>query len=173
MDYISLISFSLNWVFQKGLKVLLILLVAFLINYIIQSFIVRTVRGKIKGKDNRKKRIDTVVGIFGGTSRFVISIFVILMILPEFGVNIAALLAGVGILGLAIGMASREIVADFLSGIFIIIEDQYNIGDRVRISGIEGTVEDITLRRTLIKDDSNLFHAIPNGQIKVVARKRG
>ncbi len=155
---------------SKTIKVIAIIVAALILNHILQRFIVRVVKKKINFKGSKKKRAETLIVIFGGTSKFIISIVSLLVILPEFGVNIAALLAGVGVLGLAVGMASREIVADFLSGIFIIIEDQYGIGDRIRIAGTEGEVREVTLRRTVIKDDSGMIHAIPNGQIKAVAK---
>jgi len=117
-----------------------------------------------------KERAETLIGVFGGTSKFVVGILTLLMILPEFGVNIGALLAGVGLLGLAVGMASRDIISDFLSGIFIILEDQFHVGDRVKIAGVEGEVIEMTLRRTVIKDGDNMLHLIPNGQIKTVGK---
>jgi len=122
-------------------------------------------------KEDKRKRAETLISIFGGTLKFTISIIALLMILSEFGVNIGPLLAGAGLVGLAVGMASREIVSDFLSGLFIILEDQYHVGDKVKIAGIEGEVKEITLRRTIIKDEGGLVHSIPNGQIKTVAKK--
>ena len=73
---------------------------------------------------------------------------------------------------LAVGMAARGIVADFIFGIFILLEGQYDIGDKVKIVGLEGIVEEITLRRTIIKDKEGAFHYIPNSQIKIVSRVR-
>ena len=96
----------------------------------------------------------------------------ILMILSELNVNIGPLLAGAGILGLAIGMASRDIISDFLSGFFIILENRYQVGDQVKIAGVEGRVTGISLRRTLLKDKTGKIHFIPNGQVKITSKSK-
>ncbi len=108
--------------------------------------------------------------VFSGTARFVLLIVASLMILSEIGMDIMPLLAGAGLLGLAVSMGSREIVADFLSGFFIILESQFYVGDKVKIGAVEGEVVDMTLRRTTIKDKDGATHAIPNGQIKAVTK---
>ncbi len=157
---------------SSGIKIVIIIILAIFFNIFLQKFIKRIIVKNIKTKTKKsKKRAETLVSVFIGTLRFIIAIAVLLMILPEFGINITALLAGVGVIGLAIGMASREIVSDFLSGIFIIIEDQYHIGDRIKVLNIEGEVTEITLRRTSIKDDTGLLHSICNSQIKTIAKK--
>lgn len=149
------------------MKILIIILSALFLNLFLDSFITFLVNKKIK----KGKRAKTLISVFQGTANFVIVISAILMILPELGINIAPLLAGVGVLGLAVGMASREIVSDFLSGIFIIIEDQYHVGDRIKVLNIEGKVKEITLRRTTIEDDNGFSHSICNSQIKTIATK--
>ena len=95
-----------------------------------------------------------------------------MMILPEFGVNVAPILAGVGLIGLAVGMAARDIISDFISGLFILLEDQYRVGDAVKLAGIEGTIEEITLRKTILKNSEGTRYSIPNSQIKIVAIKQ-
>lgn len=173
MSFFNIKDLNYIWILSKGLKVIFIIIGAFVANFIIKTFIAKGFKKKI-GKElgeKRKKRIKTLISVFEGTSKFLVSILAILIISSEFGININALLAGVGILGLAVGMASREIIADFLSGIFILIEDQYNIGDEVKIMGIEGKISEITLRKTIIKDKDGDTHMIPNGQIKIIARR--
>lgn len=168
------IGVVIPWFFSHGIKITSILLSAFLINrflqVLIEKIVKRTVEKRVDELEN-KKRADTLISIFGGTLNFIIWIAALLMILPEFGVNIAPILAGVGLLGLAVGMGARDIISDFISGIFILLEDQYRIGDEVKITGIEGRVSEITLRRTTIRSEDNVFHSIPNSQIKVVAKK--
>ncbi len=156
--------------FASLVRVSFIVLAAIVANNLVQRVIVRSIRKKFNFNGAYKDRVDTLIGIFSGTSKFVVSVLAVLLILPEFGVNIAALLAGIGVLGLAVSLAAQGIVTDFLSGIFIIIEDQYMIGDKIRVTGVEGTVREMSLRRTLIEDDSGVMHAIPNGQIKNVAK---
>lgn len=164
-----------NWVLTGGAKIVFIVLFAFLINVFLKVFINRGIKKYAAGKVNgeRKKRVQTLISVFGGTVSFSIWIIAILMVLPELGLNIAPILAGLGLAGLAVGMAARDIIADFISGLFILLEGQYFVGDRVKISGIEGEVKEITLRRTIIKDDTGLFHSFPNSQIKLVSRKLG
>ncbi|MDI6883210.1 MAG: mechanosensitive ion channel [Patescibacteria group bacterium] len=162
------------WFFSHGLKVILILIAASLVNRFLATFIKKFVKKQIKDKtseEKRRKRAETLISVFYGTTEFIIWIVAILMILPEFGINIAPILAGLGVAGLAVGMAAREIISDFISGLFIILESQYSVGDKVKIAGIEGEVKMITLRRTIIKEGTGILHSIPNSQIKLVSKK--
>jgi moderate conductance mechanosensitive channel len=79
------------------------------------------------------------------------------------------LLASAGIAGLAIGFGAQTLVKDFINGFFVLLEDQYNIGDAVRMAGVKGTVEDMTLRRTVLRDDDGTLHTIPNSQVQIVS----
>lgn len=166
-----------NPLLLKGIKILAIIIVALLINRFGRIFIDKLIRQLVKQQGDglkikqRKKRANTLISVLGGTLEFVIGVTALLMVLSSFGVEIGPLLAGAGLIGLAIGMASKEIIIDFLSGLFIILEDQYHIGDNVKIAGVEGKVKEITLRRTIVKDSSGMVHSIPNGQIKIIARK--
>lgn len=89
--------------------------------------------------------------------------------LPEFGVNIAAMLAGLGIVGIAVGFGAQSLIKDLLAGIFILLEDQYRVGDVVNVAGIGGLVEEIGLRRTVLRDLDGVVHSIPNSEIKVAS----
>ena len=92
------------------------------------------------------------------------------MLLPEFGINVAPVLAGLGLAGLAIGMAAKDVLADFLAGLFIIIEGEYNIGDKVKIAGVIGRVSGISFRRTILRSRDGSIHIIPNREIKLIKR---
>lgn len=118
-----------------------------------------------------RKRSETLISIIGGTLSFVIWAVAILMILSEFKINITPILTSLGIGALALGMAAKDLISDFLAGFFILFEGQYFVGDKVKILGIEGEVVEITLRRTVIKDKDGNLHLIPNSQIKIVQRK--
>src|SRR5437879_2971769 len=89
--------------------------------------------------------------------------------LPIFGINMGPLLASAGIAGLAIGFGAQTLVKDVINGFFILLEDQYHLGDVVQIAGVKGTVEDMTLRRTALRDGDGSLHFIPNSEIKVVS----
>ena len=165
---------STSWLLMHGIKIILILGIAIFVNIFLKAFITKIVKTRIKDSipaEEERKRIETLVIVFEGTAKFILWVVTILMILPEFGVNIAPILAGVGVAGLAVGMAARDIVSDFISGLFIILENQYHLGDKVKIAGIEGIVKEITLRRTIIEDDEGNFHSIPNSKINIVSKK--
>jgi small-conductance mechanosensitive channel len=91
----------------------------------------------------------------------------LLTILPEFGVNIGALLAGAGLVGLAVGFGAQSLVKDVISGLFILVENQYGKGDVVNVAGVGGVVEDVNLRRTVVRDLDGAVHSIPNGEVAV------
>ncbi len=175
MDILNFLKSLLPWFLSSGIKIVLILIAAFLINLFLKVFLKKAIKKQIDDKigKTKSKRTQTVISIFGGTLKFIIWIIALLMILPEFGINIAPILAGLGLLGFAVGMAAKDIISDFISGLFILLEGQYHIGDKVKVSGIEGEIKEITLRRTIIKDEAGLFHSIPNSQIKIVAKKSG
>lgn len=175
MDFQSFSQNLVSWFLSHGLKIICILIVAYFSNRFLKVFIERIIKKRIGGKIKaiQRKRVETLTSILGATLKFIIWTITLLIILPEFGINIAPILAGAGLIGLAVGMASKDIISDFISGLFIILEDQYNIGDRVKVAGIEGEVKEITLRKTIIKDKNGLFYLIPNSQIKTIAKKIG
>ena len=100
---------------------------------------------------------------------FVIVVVAALMILKAFNVDIGPAIAGLGIAGLAVGFGAQALIRDWLSGIFIVAENQYNAGEHVRIAGVEGVVEDFSLRRTMLRDADGSVHHVPNGQIIVAS----
>jgi small conductance mechanosensitive channel len=87
------------------------------------------------------------------------------MILGEFGVNLAPLIASAGVAGIAIGFGAQSVVSDFLAGIFVIIEDHYGVGDFVDLGEAKGTVEEVSLRTTRLRDAGGVMWVVPNGQI--------
>jgi small-conductance mechanosensitive channel len=114
-----------------------------------------------------KKRTGTLSSILVTITGIIILIIAVITILPEFGVNIATLIAGIGVGGLAIAFAAQNLVRDFISGFFILFEDQYRVGDVVTIAGISGVVEDIGLRRTVLRDLDANVHSVPNGKVEI------
>jgi small conductance mechanosensitive channel len=91
------------------------------------------------------------------------------MVLSELGLNIGPVLAGLGVAGLAFGFGSQYLIRDLIAGLFIIMENQYRVGDVARVAGIAGLVEDINLRRTLLRDLDGIVHVVPNGEIRVAS----
>lgn len=117
------------------------------------------------GEERQEQRAHTIGAVLGSIASFVIFGVAFMMILGEFGINIAPILASAGVLGLAIGFGAQSLVQDFLSGLFLMIEDQFGVGDVVDVGDAVGTVEAMTMRTTKIRDlDGNLWH-VRNGEI--------
>ncbi len=161
-----------NLIYQgisKGGKVLFILLLLIIFRKIGQIFISKSLNSRIsslrKGREKNKERKNTLKGVLTSILNVTIFIVGVLTILPELGINITPLLAGAGVVGLAISMGASNLVKDYISGFFILIEDQYRVGEKVEIAGAKGVVKDFDLRRTLLEDEQGKVHFIPNGQI--------
>ena len=111
------------------------------------------------------KRIDTLSHVIYNTAIVVVAVLVVITLLPEFGLNAAPLIAGLGLVGLAVGFGAQNLVKDVINGIFILVENQYGRGDVVTIAGISGVVEDMNLRRTVLRDLDGTVHFIPHSDI--------
>jgi len=119
--------------------------------------------------NEREQRAVTLAGIFKGVSKIVIVLVAGLTILGILGINTAPLIAGAGVAGLAISFGAQNLIRDFISGFFILLENQYKVGDVIRAAGVSGQVEDMNLRITVLRDLEGVAHFIPNGEIKVVS----
>jgi small conductance mechanosensitive channel len=117
----------------------------------------------------REQRAITLAGIFKGVFRIAIVIVSGLMILDAVGINTTPLIAGAGVAGLAISYGAQNLIRDFISGFFILLENQYKVGDVIRAAGVSGQVEHMNLRITVLRDLEGVAHFIPNGEIKVVS----
>ena len=115
------------------------------------------------------KRADTLSGVLVASLQAVIIAVVLFMMLSEIGLNISPIIAGVGVIGIAIGFGAQSLVKDLIAGLFIIMENQYRKGDVVKIADTSGLVEDINLRRTLLRDMDGVVHSVPNGEIRVAS----
>jgi small conductance mechanosensitive channel len=117
------------------------------------------------------KRIDTIETFASNVIQFFIVVIASLMILGKLNVDIGPAVAGLGVVGIAVGFGSQSLVRDYFTGALILIENQYSIGDVVDIAGVTGTVEDFSLRRTTLRDMNGVVHTVPNGEIKVASNK--
>ena len=164
-----------DWFAGHGSKIAGIVLVALIVDLLLQRLVPRAVhlaleRGMTgKGWEAARQRADTLSHVFTRTGRTFVVLLAFFTILPEFDINIGPLLAGLGITGLAIALGAQALVRDAITGIFILIENQYGNGDVVRIADVTGTVEGVTLRRTILRDEDGVVHSIPNGTISVVS----
>jgi small conductance mechanosensitive channel len=116
-----------------------------------------------------KKRAHTLGNILRHALLIAISFVAILMILGELGIQLGPLLATAGVGAVAIGFGAQSLVKDVISGFFIILENQYRIGDAIEVAGVSGLVESVSLRKTVLRDLEGKVHTIPNGEIKVVS----
>ena len=119
----------------------------------------------------RVSQVKTLAGVVRTTALTVIGVIVGMQFLAAVGVNLAPLLAGAGIAGVAIGLAAQNIVKDVLNGSLILIEDQFNVGDVVTLAGLTGTVESMTLRKTTVRGGDGTLYVVPNSQITTVANQ--
>lgn len=177
-----------NWLVAKPLVVLAMFLVALLVRWLLFKLIGRLVtrasagvvppvspfgRGTVEQPDRaarvaaarRKQRAETMGGVLRSITTFVVFTMVTIMALSEVGVNVGPLIAGAGIVGVALGFGAQSLVRDFLSGIFMIFEDQYGIGDVVDLGDATGTVEAVTLRITRLRDINGTVWYVRNGEI--------
>jgi len=136
---------------------------------IVQALKIASVRHREEGKEEFEQRMDTISSAVAATVGAVIWGIALFTILAELGINIAPLITGAGIAGLAIGFGAQNIVRDMLSGLFILIENQYTKGDVIRVAGLEGLVEEVNLRRTVLRDLDGVEHSVPNGEIKTAS----
>jgi moderate conductance mechanosensitive channel len=112
-----------------------------------------------------ERRENTLSKLLENILTYVVYFIAIIMILEAVSINVGALLAGAGIVGLAVGFGAQSLVKDIITGFFIIFEDQFSVGDHIRVAAFEGTVEEIGLRTTKIKNWTGELHIIPNGSI--------
>ncbi len=152
-------------------KVLAIVFIAYLFHRLV-LFFVRRVRSRADrqhGNFHRAAQLRTTAAIIRTTSYGLLGFIVFLQILGLIGIPYEPILASAGILGIGIGLGAQSIFKDVLNGIFILVEDQYNVGEIVNIAGLKGTVEDLSLRRTNLRDADGTLYIIPNSQIATVS----
>jgi small conductance mechanosensitive channel len=124
--------------------------------------------GKGDSKRGIDNRITTLSRVFIGSGKLLIFIIALFMILSELDVPIVPVLAGFGIAGIAVGFGAQYLVRDLIAGSFIIMENQYSVGNRIKIGKVFGLVEEVNLRKTVVRDWDGMLHHIPNGAIEIV-----
>lgn len=164
------------WFSVHGIKIIGIIIGVFVVSKIGRIFVDKTIRRVIISdrfltKEAERKREDTLISIFASVFKIIIWIIGLMMVLAEIGVNIGPIIAGVGVIGLAIGFGAQNLIKNFISGFFIILENQYRVDDIVCLDNTCGLVEDITLRMTVLRDLDGTVHHIPNGEITKASNK--
>ncbi|MDR3752041.1 MAG: mechanosensitive ion channel [Terracidiphilus sp.] len=150
---------------------LVIAAIAFLLNRILRATTHHMTRVAVQHAAGpvHIAQVRTLSGVIRTTGLAIIGLIAGLQFLDVLGVNLAPLLASAGVAGIAIGLAAQNIVKDMLNGVLILIEDQFNVGDTVRVAGVAGVVEAMTLRKTTVRDADGTLYVIPNSQIGTVA----
>ncbi len=167
---------------DNGLRILVILVVALLALRIAEL----VVHGIVKALLDREategtaqelsavevqKRIDTLDELGGRVTRFFVIVIAGIMVLSALSLDIGPAIAGLGVVGIAVGFGAQSLVRDYLNGALILVENQYSKGDVVSIAGVSGAVEDFSLRRTTLRDLDGVVHTVPNGEIKVASNR--
>lgn len=165
-----------DWLVSHGVRIFIILIISaalyIVLRRLVPLLLKQTVkkRGKSKkAEDEAEKRVQTLARIFMGTGAVLIVLTAGFMILSELGINIYPPLAGFGVIGVALGFGAQYLIRDLIAGFFVLVENQYNIGDWVSIAGIDGSVQEINMRRTVLRDFDGTVHVVPNGEIKTAS----
>lgn len=176
----TLFSEPMIWLNKHGINILVILIGTWIVRRLSTAVILKLISRAIRShhfalEADRKKRIDTLKSLIRALSKIIAWVVATLMIVDELGINTTPLLASAGLLGVVIGIGAQSFIKDLSSGLFIIIENQYRVGDVVSLDvggqAIAGTVEGITIRTTILRDVSGIRHHIPNGNISVASNK--
>jgi len=169
----------LDWLSGAPLRVLSVLLIAIISQSVGHRTINRAV-AKLASADikpgpglvaRQAERARTIGTVLTSTLNAFIWVIAVGMILGEFGFDLGPVIASAGIIGVAIGLGAQSIVKDVLSGIFMLVEDQYGVGDNVKVGEVEGVVEKVGLRITTVRDSVGILWFLRNGEILVVGNK--
>ena len=164
-----------QWATRTGLRIVALLVMTFVIVRLVAAVIVRAERDLDVGTGldalERRKRAQTIASLARRTLTGLIWTCAILIVLRELDVDITPVLAGAGIVGLAVGFGAQTLVRDVITGFFLIVEDQVRVGDVAVVNGIGGLVEQINLRTIVLRDMEGVVHVIPNGEIKTMANR--
>lgn len=173
----NMLTAILNWIKGPGLRPIIIIIVGIIVYHLFKSLaargikilIIKQERRKGKTKKEQELRAKTLSRVVASLTSIAIGAIIIFTLLQSLGINISALLAGAGVVGLAVGFGAQSLIKDYLNGIFILAEDQFVIGDVIKIGDTAGTVEEFNLRRTVLRDVEGIAHIIPNSQIRMVS----
>lgn len=160
-----------NFAYRILPKILVTAIGAWLLTRVLKALTNRIVRitERHAAGAARLAQVRTLASVIRATGIGFIVFLAALEILPLLGFKLEPLLASAGVAGVAIGLAAQTIVKDCLNGVLILVEDQYNVGDKVRLAGLGGVVESLSLRKTTVRDGDGTLYVIPNSQITTVA----
>lgn len=177
MDWTSI----LNWLASHGVRILIIIAITVAVYCGLRKLVPPLLRHTVritprlrkrvtkKDEEEAEKRVKTLSRIFVGTGSVLVFLVAVFMILSEVGIDVTPLIAGLGIAGIAVGFGAQSLVKDMIAGVFILLENQYRVGDVARVADVIGIVDEINLRRTVLRDLDGIVHFVPNGEIRVAS----
>lgn len=161
-----------RFVIERGSNVLIVLVLTFIVLRILRAVVQRFVRGVTSRQGGSRReaqqKAETLGSAVESTGRLIIIIIASVMIIGALGLNIGPLIASAGIAGIAIGLGAQSLIRDMVNGFFILMENQYAVGDSVTIGAFSGAVEEVSLRRTVLRSVNGEMIVIPNGTITAV-----
>lgn len=166
-----------NWFSHHAVNIIAILIGAWILRRfgaeLISQVMKKTIRSDLyPTTTDREKRLRTLESLVGASTRVAIYIIATILIVGEINPQYTtALFASAGLIGVALGFGAQSVIKDFMNGIFIILENQYRVGDVITIGSVSGTVEAITIRTTMLRDLDGHVHHVPNGTITVTTNK--
>ena len=152
-----------------GFLILMFLAIYLGLRWLIKAALPKFRFKRYKTIEEQQERIETLSRAFRSGLTIVILVVAVLTLLSEFGINVSVLLGGAAVFSLAIAFGAQSLIKDYFSGLMIISENQYRVGNVVNINNVSGVVEDITLRMTILRDIEGTAHFIPHGEIKIVS----
>jgi small conductance mechanosensitive channel len=167
------------WLREHGVPIAVALVVAFVL-LTLSRLAVRRMQKRLEGAESETQELNlqrsaTLAQAVSYVTRVAVWTFTVLLLLGQFGLNVGPLIAGAGIAGVALGFGAQSIVKDFLSGFFFLLEDQFAVGDLVKLNAagkdLEGRVEALSLRTTEVRDEDGALHVVANGNILVVSNR--
>ena len=163
-----------EWLGVHGWRIALIVGIAMLLIISMGEIVPRIVAGAMSRRPDEneievKKRSDTLSKVLVSVSQVFIFFIGVFMILSELAIPITPILTSAGVVGVALGFGAQSLVKDVLAGLFIVIESQYRVGDVVKVADVQGVVESVNLRRTVLRDIDGIVHVVPNGEIRVAS----
>ena len=168
-----------DWLLHHGTRIAFVVVLALAAYWVARRWVPRAVRASVPVEQadldpaylvaEQKKRSETLSRVIVGSLGVLIGVLAALVVLGEAGLPLGPLIAGAGIAGIALGFGAQSLVRDVLAGLFVILECQYGVGDAVRLAGVGGVVEDLNLRRTVLRDIDGVVHSIPNGEVRIAS----
>jgi moderate conductance mechanosensitive channel len=163
----------LDWLSVHGSRIGAVVVLAVVVNLLVRRAVPPAIRAAVlreatpQTEIDLRKRADTLAAVIIHTAEFGLLTVGALLVLSELGFQLAPLLTGLGIGGLALGLGAQSLVRDMINGIFILVENQYGRGDLISVAGVQGWVEEVNLRRTVIRDANGTVFSVPNSEVKV------